>query len=195
MPKIVDTEARRDELIRMSARAIAKGGLAGLTFRNVARAGGWSTGIVSHYFADKHDLLRATYEARADRVRQAIHHAHEGGATLLDAAIDAALPLDEERQTDWRVFLAYVGDAFGDRRLATLHRRRTTSFHATLVRALEAEVEAGRMPRSLDTGAEARRLQCVLLGIAMQAVFEPSAWTAGEQRALVEAHLRNMLTE
>ena len=95
------TEQRRAELIEVTAREIARVGLERVTLRDIARAGGWTTGIVSHYFVDKRELMIATFRSRADRARERIDAAVSAGAPALPAIVEAALPLDAEGVASW----------------------------------------------------------------------------------------------
>ena len=192
MPKVVDVDERRAALIDATSREIAERGLANVTLRSIARVNGWSTGIVTHYFADKHELLMATFNERADRSRRAIEAAVAAGVPLLDAAIDAALPLDEERMVDWRVYLAYMGAAVGERELRQLHRERQRRFADTLADGLADAVRAKRFRRGLDVEPEATRLLAVLNGVASQAVLDPDRWSPRLQRDVVDAHLASL---
>lgn len=190
MPKVVDIDERRSALIDATSREIAARGLANVTLRSIARVNGWSTGIVTHYFADKHELLMATFQERADRSRRQIEQAVADGATLLDAAVDAALPLDGERRTDWRVYLAYMGAAVGEPELDALLRDRQRRFADTLADAVRQAVASRRLAAGLDPEHEAARLMVVLNGVAVLAVFDPARWGADAQRRVVDDHLR-----
>ena len=93
MPKIVDWDARRDEILSATWRVIARDGIAGATIRAIAREANCSRGILAHYFDDKADILgsalvmshrrvAARMDARAawpDRARGA-PRGHAGGA-------------------------------------------------------------------------------------------------------------------
>ena len=57
MPKIVDWDARRDEILAATWRVIARDGIARATIRAIAREAGCSRGILAHYFDDKADIL------------------------------------------------------------------------------------------------------------------------------------------
>ena len=57
MPKIVDWDARRDEILSATWRVIARDGIARATIRSIAREAGCSRGILAHYFDDKADIL------------------------------------------------------------------------------------------------------------------------------------------
>jgi len=182
------TEQRRAELIEVTAREIARVGLERVTLRDIARAGGWTTGIVSHYFVDKRELMIATFRSRADRARERIDAAVSAGAAALPAIVEAALPLDAERTASWKVWLAFWGVAVGDEELSAIQRERHRTFAAAIEAALRAEQDAGRFGGT-DAGREALRLVAVLDGIALQAIFEPDRWPAEEQLAMVRAHL------
>ena len=147
MPKVVDSEQRRAELTRVTAGEIARVGLDGVTLREIARAGGWTTGIVSHYFVDKRDLLLATFRSRAEPLEIG-STSRRRGASMLDAIIDSALPLDEERALNWKVWLAFWGAAVGDPELTAAQQDRHRSFHRAIAQALAAEQAADGCDRT-----------------------------------------------
>jgi len=192
MPRVVDAEQRRSELVEMTAREIARVGLERVTLRDVARVGGWTTGIVSHYFVDKRDLLLATFRSRADVAARHARGLVDGGATPLQAFVEAVLPLDAERLLNWQVWLAVWGAAVGDDELSAAQRERHERFHDDLVAALTVERRGDRLRAGLDLAHEALRLITVLDGTAVQVVFEPDRWPARKQRRVVDDHLSTL---
>ena len=192
MPRVVDPEARRSQLTEATARTIASRGLDGLTMRDVARSAGWTTGALSHYFVDKNDLLVATFRSRADLARMRLDAALAAGKSLMEAVVESALPLDEERATNWRVFLAFWGSAIGDEALTTAQRERHQAFNRTVVRAVRAEQTAGCIRADVDAAVAGRRLVALLNGIAVQSMFEPTRWPPDEQVRCVTDHLAGL---
>jgi AcrR family transcriptional regulator len=162
--------------------------------RGIARAGGWTTGIVSYYFVDKRDLLIATFRSRADAARQRMEQARAGGASGLEAIIDNALPLDDEQLAGWKVFLAFWAAAVGDDELSAIHVERHRTFAETVEHALRAERDAGRLGADLDLAHEAHCLITLLDGVALQAVLQPNSWTPERQRRIVDDHLARLAT-
>ena len=57
MPRYVDHDARRRHMAETAADLVGRDGLEALTFRNVAEAARSSTTVLTHYFADKSELL------------------------------------------------------------------------------------------------------------------------------------------
>ena len=192
MPRVVDAELRRRELVDLTAQQIARVGLERVTLREVARAGGWSTGIVSHYFSDKRDLLLATFRSRAERAGLLARQLVERGRAPLDAFLEAVLPLDEERLLNWQVWLAFWGSAVGDEGLSAAQQDRHDSFQRDLVSALDVERQHGRLRPDLDLDHESLRLIMVVDGIALQAVFAPDRWPEVAQRRMVAEHLEGL---
>jgi TetR/AcrR family transcriptional repressor of bet genes len=192
MPKVVDAEQRRGELVDLTAQQIARSGLERVTLREVARAGGWSTGIVSHYFSDKRDLLLATFRSRAEHAGRHAQELLSAGWAPLEAFIDAVLPLDDERLLNWQVWLAFWGSAVGDEELSAAQQARHDSFQRDLVVALDVEQQHGRLRTGLDLEHEALRLIMVVDGIALQVVFAPDQWPAEAQRRMVAEHLATL---
>jgi AcrR family transcriptional regulator len=192
MPRVVDHEARRRELVELTAREIARSGLDHLTLRDVARSGGWSTGMVSHYFRDKRALLEATFRSRAEHAGRLAQTLVAAGHRPLEAFVEAVLPLDEDRLLNWQVWLAFWGQAIGDPELSAAQQERHDSFQRDLVSALGDELTAGRLRSDLDLQHEALRMIMVVDGIALQVVFSPERWPAASQRAMVAQHLAGL---
>lgn len=67
MPKIVDHEQYRKQLLASCAALFAKHGYAGVSMKQVAQAAGVTTGTLYHYFADKEALFAALVQEMNDR--------------------------------------------------------------------------------------------------------------------------------
>jgi AcrR family transcriptional regulator len=62
MPKIVDHDERRSDVVRAIIKVISENGISGATVRTIAREGGFSSGMITHYFADKDQMVRYAFE-------------------------------------------------------------------------------------------------------------------------------------
>jgi len=188
MPKLVNHERRRDEVAAVAERVIAERGLeAGL--RDVALAGGWSTSVVTHYFADKRELLEYTLRRTIEGAAARIDARVAGGQSRLAAILEENLPLDARRRRQWQIFIAFWGRAVHDPTLEEHQRRRHAGFRAELADAL---ADALGRSRRFDPTLEARRLFALLDGLAVQAAFEPREWPASLQIDVVERHLAEL---
>jgi AcrR family transcriptional regulator len=188
MPKLVNHAQRRDEVAAVAERVIAEGGLE-VGLRDVALAGGWSTSVVTHYFADKRELLEHTLRRTIEGAAARIDARVAGGQSRLAALVEENLPLDARRRRRWQLFIAFWGKAVHDPTLEEYQRRRRTGFRAALADALGEAL--GRSLR-FDPAIEARRLFALLDGLAVQAAFEPREWPASLQIEVIERHLAEL---
>ena len=182
MPKVVDGEARRLELADAAARLIARGGLGAATMRDIATEAGLTTGSVTHYFADKRELLVFTLTASLQHRRGRRSSVEAiGPLAALRASLEGALPIDPERHRHWMVTIAFCAMAAGDSELALVQRSAYREFR---------DIVAGQLARCGVDGADARheaeRLIAVVDGVAVQAIFDPASWPAKRQRALLD---------
>lgn len=180
MPKLVDHGQRRDEVADVAARVLAASGIDSSTIRDVAAAGGWSTTMVTHYFANKDELLLHTLNRSIAEMTDAIESARQAGVDELRAIIEQILPLDEDRRRRWRLWLAFWGRAIGSADLAAMQQARQDELVAMLRSALRRR---GRLTDSREREREARRLVALLDGVSVQATFAPGQWPRDRQLA------------
>jgi AcrR family transcriptional regulator len=193
MPKTVDHDQRRVELIAVASRLIARQGMDGLTVREVAKAAGVSTGVVSHYFSDKRQMLQLIYDVTADRVyaRTEALIAETGGDVR--ACLEALLPADAAAQRGWRVWIAFWGLAIGDGELAKDQQVRARAARALVASIVDAGVRAGRVGPVADPDVTAALILAAIQGIAVQTVFDARQWPAERQRSALGVALARLL--
>ena len=59
MPKIVDHAQRRDEIAQVACKVVAQYGFEQATVARIARAAGYTTGMVAHYYESKQEIILA----------------------------------------------------------------------------------------------------------------------------------------
>ncbi|MEV5848560.1 TetR/AcrR family transcriptional regulator [Streptomyces sp. NPDC051985] len=187
MPSPIDADARRHTIARLAARLVATNGAHNISLRSLAAAAGASTTVITHYFANKADVLEAAYRASVDEARERVEAVHEDDDRRVLLLCEAVLPLDEPRRMNWLTWIAFMGTAISEPRLATLQRRRTTDHRTLVCQAIAAAQDAGRVHPDRDAAEEARALVALVHGIATQAVFHPDDWPQDRQLAPVRA--------
>jgi AcrR family transcriptional regulator len=185
MPRQVDHDARRLEVAEVAARLIAQVGVERVTVRELAKAAGYSTAIVSHYFADKRQLLLFTYQAAAQAAQARVDAILKEAPDDLIGSIEALLPLDEARHRDWQVWLSFWGMAIGDPQFAAEQRSRVLETRKRIEKVLRAMAANGKLPPDSDFDLIARELLTMVNGLAVQAGFDPADWPAERQRKVL----------
>ena len=189
MPKSVDSEERRHELTDAAARVIARSGIGAATMREVAAEAGWTTGTLTHYFTDKHDLLLRTFQASLEgRRAQRIERDLAGPDASLRLALAGALPIDEDIRRHWMVTIACCSQASGDPELAIAQRDAYRDHRANIT----ALVQACTAERGAAAVHTAERLIALTDGIALQALFDPESWPPKRQWAALDEALATL---
>ncbi len=178
MPKVVDHDQRRSDVIAATRSVVATEGLDAATMRRIAVEAGCTTGRITHYFADKHEVLvavlRQVHGAAAERMVNRLASTAPG-AEQLRAVLEEALPLDATRLEEWQVWLAFWGRAAGDPDLQTEQHARYREW-SSLVGGL-----LGRAPDHPDVD----RVIATVDGIGIRATLDPDAFTTDRQRAAI----------
>jgi AcrR family transcriptional regulator len=189
VPRHVDHDARREEIADVAAALIAAHGPANVSVRSLAAAAGGSTSAVTHYFADRRELLQHAYRAAIRHARARIDAIADDEPDRLRAFCEAVLPLDEDRRRDWQTWVAFHGAAVGDPVLAEMQRWRVTAFREMLTEVIVAEQATGALDPALDPVDEGRHLLALVHGIASEAAFDADDWPAERQHALLDRAL------
>jgi AcrR family transcriptional regulator len=182
MPAPVDQEQRRQKITDIVAQIISRDGLDAVTIREVAAAAGYSTTIVTHYFANKKDLLLHTYQAAAARAQARVDKVLGDNEADLQGYLEALLPLDMDSLRDWRVYFAFWQVASIDIDFAKEQRRRMSQVRKILAAIITAQYRTVRPLQDAKPELIAKRLLTLLLGVAVQAIFDPKGWSATRQR-------------
>lgn len=172
----------------MAARLIARGGIEAATVRAVALEAGYSTKVVSHYFADKRALLLLTYRYAVLKSGKFTEASQASGRPDASAFLHALLPIDEAVRQNWLVWLAFWALAVTDAELAAEQRQRTQNVVDRLERIMALDRRFAGLPQAALMSC-ATSLFSTVLGVAMQAVFDPVGWPRSRQTGIVEAAL------
>ena len=186
MPVVVDGAQRRSEVVREATAQILAGGVNALSFRTLARALGCSTTSISHYFRNKDDVLAETFRHAVGQTmaRRDAALAATGGDLLV--AMEALLPPSEAQRRCWIVWLSFWNAALFDDVLQEEHR---TGLAATRERLRDHL--AGQGVEDPDGAAVA--ISAALLGVSVQALYDPAFWTPERQVASFRRAVRDAL--
>ncbi len=196
MPRVVDHAERREAVARAARAVIARDGLDGASVRRVAEQLGSSTTAVTHYFGSREELIMAAIDDAygAAAARMTAHTTREGVEPLamLQATLEEALPLDDERRDEVRVWLAFWAGAAVSEPLRDVQRKGYAVWRDLVAGLLRAGVTSNDVRPGVDARREAERLLLFVDGIALQATLEPERLTPRRQRALLRAEIARL---
>jgi len=121
MPKVVDHSRRRDEIAHVACQVVARHGFEQATVARIARAAGYTTGMVAHYFESKQDIILAALRLMLLRIEQRLTRERKSEeANLLDV-LSEALAVDAQRFTECAFWMAFWGQVSADLKLKRLN--------------------------------------------------------------------------
>ena len=195
MPKIVDWEQKRDEILSATWRVIAREGLSGTTIRAIAKEAKCSQGILSHYFSDKADILGAALVLSHRRVAQRMNERTRGlrGMEALRVVMDEALPLDAQRDLEAQIEVSFWGRVLSSSELLTLQHSEFDHLLQRLRGHLLEAAELGELDPGLDVDVAAHELVMLIDGLSVERVLYPTMVPPERQLALLDRMLEGFM--
>ncbi|MEV7392908.1 MULTISPECIES: TetR/AcrR family transcriptional regulator [unclassified Streptomyces] len=183
-----DHEARRRDVSAAVWQVMATRGFAGLTLRAVAAELGATTGLLTHYFPTKHALVEYALDLLEQRtVSRPRRHTGEGMAALRDALLDI-LPLTPEATDSNRIWVSSWDTALSDPALSTDYARKYAKSRDRLTERVAAAQELGELPPG-NPAQIAAGAQAFILGLVVQALFDPEVFPPRRQVELLDDYL------
>ncbi|GHJ43838.1 TetR family transcriptional regulator [Catellatospora sp. TT07R-123] len=189
MPARADHDARRGDVSAAVWQVLAEHGFGGLTLRAVAAALGASTGLVTHYFAGKRELIAHALdilEARTtDRPRQA---APGPGLPALRTHLLNILPLTPDGAAMNRIWVGSWDVALSDPALYAAQTARYQRIRDVLRGCAVDAQGLGQLPPG-DPDDLATAALSFTHGLVVQALFDPDRFTPARQTRLTDDFL------
>ncbi|MER9204029.1 TetR/AcrR family transcriptional regulator [Mesorhizobium sp. M0933] len=190
MPKIIDVEQTRLRIARAAGKAIAGKSISAVTMIDIANAAGVTTGMITHYFEGKADIIAAALRIPLLNMQRKVARLLKNGETDLATLLDVAIPASKAHVEDSVIWVNFWGVIAADpefRKLnATLHREGRNIF-AHVIRSGWPESE--EWPMDIFESA-LRSIVTFIFGLTAGGVTNRAVWTPAVQRSQLELHLR-----
>jgi AcrR family transcriptional regulator len=190
MPKIVDHDQRRRELLSAARRVIVRDGIDAATTRAIAKEAGYSNGVLAHYFADKDEILLSALRQSHQRIRARLADKVDGvtGLAALRELLLDNLPLDAERTQETRLEVSFWSRSLASDRLAEVQRAEAGELRAA-VRELLAQARAAGELRSDDNLDDlTEHLLALVDGLSLHLLLYPGRLTRVDlERLMLQA--------
>jgi AcrR family transcriptional regulator len=191
MPKIVDHDERRREILEATWRVIAQYGIEAATVREIAREAGYSNGVLSHYFTNKEEILISAHKLAFQRVYERAAAANEGvfGLEAMRTALYEALPFDEERRIEAVLDVSFWSQALVNDRLNRVRFESIRDGREWWAGMLLEGRERGQITTEIADSVICDEIQALIDGISVEAVMYPDYMVPERQKAMADAFL------
>lgn len=187
MPKKVDHDERRREIVGAVWRLLASRGLSALSMRAIAEEAGYANGVLAYYFANKDEVLQVAYEH--------VYHATNGrvegksgdarGMDALRVLCREILPLNEESLLEARIATSLWQRAMYDPVIGRINIDAWDDWRARITGFLQQAHDDGDI-RDTDVAVAADRVLSMLMGVQVMAVLNPDAMTTSHQLRMLD---------
>ena len=191
MPKLVDREQRRREILEVTWRIMAARGAEAATMREIAREAGYANGALAPYFTNKDALVEAAYVYVFERTNDRIWTAVAGrrGAAALRAFLAEVLPATELTRLEARIVLPFWNRTVTDERLARLNDAAMQQWRHDLGRLVAEGREDGDVTVDTADYVLVEQLLATALGLQVLALLPDGPTSPDMQFAMLDAAL------
>ncbi|MDT0318979.1 TetR/AcrR family transcriptional regulator [Streptomyces millisiae] len=186
-----DHEARRRDVSEAVWRVLAAHGFGGLTLRAVAAELGATTGLLTHYFPAKRDLVAHALDLLAERTAARPRRPATPGLAAVRAALLDILPLTADAIASNRIWVSSWDTALADPALSDDYARKYARGRARLTDLIAAAQDLGELPPG-DPARLAAGAQSFTLGLVVQALFDPATFPPPRQVELLDDYLASL---
>ena len=184
----------RSKVATAALGSIGREGMKGASLRAIARELESTTGVLTHYFRNKDELLLFVLETIMNRLGEIMVEAAEGieGLQRLKVMMLAILPTTPELVTIWRAWLAFVGSALEHPGLVNEHQRHYANLKGFIHEEFAALQAAGEIGSNLDLDFEAAAWIATFDGIGVNMIAAPQSYSPQQLDTLVSRYLKTL---
>jgi TetR/AcrR family transcriptional regulator, transcriptional repressor of bet genes len=190
MPKIVDHAKRRDEIALVACRVVASHGFEQTTVARIARAAGYTTGMVAHYYESKQDIILAALRLILKRIEERLTRERDAGEANLLSVLSEALPIDAQRFTECAFWLAFWGQVSADPKLKRLNAWVHREYMRLFERCFAEHWPEWRTRSPAVRDQVLRSVVTCMNGLTAGAVTSPRDWPADKQLEHLDLQLK-----
>lgn len=187
-------DERRHEVVRATRRVIARQGFEKASMRAIARELGTTTGVLTHHFRNKEEIL--------DLVLRATRYGKYDGrfppgtqfSDLVDA-LTSTLPHSDESLDGWKVYFAFLAYIFPKPDKAQDYGEEFERWRKAWAGMLRALVKRGVVREDVDPQLAADALLCLFEGAGIHGIVSPESFGADRQTAVMLGFFETLLAK
>ena len=198
MPKIVDHDARRLQILDAVWRIVNSIGAEGLSIRSIAAEADLSKSNVTYYFHSRGEILAAAVDQIVAEARSYAGSRLASRPTIVEATdvlVKSVIPTTARRRKQAGVWLLLISEAPGDPELGRVLDDFNDVIRRALVWLLTQLRDCGVIEAWLDVEIEAVRLHALIDGLSIQTMSNHRILPPKKVEAIVRTHLESLAVD
>lgn len=182
---------RRLEVSEAAWRVIVREGLDRTSMRAIAQEMNCTTGVVTHYFRNKQELILFALHQVTKRLQVLMEQAvaNSSGCDRLVAMLSSFLPLDQERQEILRVWVAFLGYAVGREDLMVAHQQSAGELRQVIIQELVTLQKQKKIQSDINPAIEANVLLALVNGVGLDTLIQLRRLSPEQQKAVLQRYV------
>ena len=187
---------RRLEVSAAAWRVIVREGLDRTSMRAIAQEMNCTTGVVTHYFRNKQELILFALHQVTERLQGLMGQATAArtGCDRLVAMLSSFLPIDPERQEILRVWMAFLGYAVGREDLMAEHQQSAGALRQMIIQELEMLQKQEQIRPDITPEAEANVLLALVNGLSLDTLIQSQRLSPEQQKEALQRYVDGLRT-
>jgi len=190
VPKIVDKAAQRQNIALAACRAVAHNGIDATTMVDIAREAGVTTGMITHYFGSKNDIIHAALRLVLERMEARIQARIGGQSETLYSILKEMLPIDQARQVECAIWISFWGKVSSDPKLCEVNRELHEYAENLYRHAVVYTWPEARQWSPVNFETVTSSILIFLNGLTASAITSPQSWDTAAQLKALDSHLK-----
>ena len=190
MPKVGMGPVRRSQLIQATLESVHEHGLAHTTVSKISKFAGVSTGVISHYFGGKDELLEATMRHMLTKLGEGVVARSRQASTAREkivAIIEGNFDYEQIKPESATTWLSFWSQAMHKTELARLQRVNMRRLHSNLKYHF-------RQCLTIEKAEEAAlSLAALIDGLWLRGVFAEGGFDSRRARNITLNHMNELL--
>lgn len=194
MPKVIDHDQRRKDIIDVTWGLIVKGGIEAATMREIANEAGFANGALKHYFPGKDEIVQGAFERALGMMGEhvAAEVGDKRGIGALRAVCRATAPLEPDAVTAGRVLLAFWERAVSNDDLHQAYLKHLDAWRSGLASYIADGRAAGEIVTSTPDDQLVDEIVLMNVGSTIMSLIAPDRSTTALQEAHLDAFFRRL---
>jgi len=191
VPKIIDHEKRREDIIDATWQVIAREGLANTTTRKISKEAGFASSLLAHYFPEKEAILESALAAAFDKAIKRVLasiNAHTGMEALRQSLL-VCLPFNKDRRLEVEVLINFWGHQLGDANHTARQYKNYQQWSRLVQKLIKAAQQSGEIRADVNVKSSSDMLLGIVDGLSAQATLYPKYFSAKRQTAAIDMAL------
>ncbi len=187
---------RRLEVSAAAWRVIVREGLDRTSMRAIAQEMNCTTGVVTHYFRNKQELILFALHQVTERLQGLMGQAtaERTGCDRLVAMLSSFLPINPERQEILRVWMAFLGYAVGREDLMAEHQQSAGALRQMIIQELEMLQKQGQIRPDITPETEANVLLALVNGLSLDTLIQSQRLSPEQQKEALQRYVDGLRT-